>query len=119
MLSKREEGIQGEEKAIKVLKRKGYRIIGKNYRNPFGEIDIIAEEGGYLVFIEVKNRNTPTFGDPLDAINTKKKEHMIRSAMFYLKTNKCFERKVRFDVVGIDRESVKIVKHAFIVEQKQ
>jgi putative endonuclease len=113
---KREEGIQGEEQATKTLKGKGYRIIEKNYRSPFGELDIIAEEGGYLVFVEVKKRNTRTFGDSFEAVNNVKKKRIIKTAIFYMKTHKCYDRKVRFDVVGIDRENVKIVKHAFILE---
>ena len=117
MSNKREEGIQGEEQAAKTLKSKGYRIIEKNYRSPFGELDIIAEEGGYLVFVEVKKRNTRTFGDSFEAINAVKKKRIVRTAMFYMKTHKYQDRKVRFDVVGIDRENVKIVKHAFILEQ--
>ena len=117
MLTKREEGTKGEEKAIKILKKEGYKIIEKNYRNPFGEIDIIAEEDGYLVFVEVKKRNTATYGDPFQAIDTKKKKHMIKSAMFYMKDHKCFDKRVRFDVVGIAGESIKIIKHAFMVEQ--
>jgi putative endonuclease len=116
--SKREEGIKGEEEAVDRLREEGYRIIEKNYRTRFGEIDIIAEENGYLVFVEVKKRNTPAYGDPFHAINMKKRDHMVRSAMYYLKTHRCFDRKVRFDVVGIDRQDVKIVKHAFILEQK-
>ena len=114
--SKREEGKKGEERALVALKRDGYKIIEKNYRNPLGEIDIIAEENGYLVFVEVKKRNTPKFGGPLNAVDGKKKRHIIRSAMFYLKDHKCFDKKVRFDVVGIDSNGVQIIKHAFMVE---
>jgi putative endonuclease len=116
-ISKREEGQAGEDKAIGTLKKEGYKIIERNYRNPFGEIDIIAEEGGYLVFVEVKKRNTAAFGDPLHAINRTKRRHIIRSAMFYLKANKCFNRKIRFDVVGIQMETVRIVKHAFMADE--
>ncbi len=116
MLTKREIGIEGEDLATKALKKKGYKIIEKNYRSKFGEIDIVAEEKGYLVFIEVKRRNTGSFGDSFDAIDGKKKEHMIRSATYYLKSHKCFDRKVRFDVVGIDGNELKIIQHAFIVE---
>ncbi len=57
MATKREIGIAGEDEAAKALKKKGYRIVEKNYRSRFGEIDIVAEEKGYLVFIEVKRRN--------------------------------------------------------------
>jgi len=114
--NKREEGKKGEERALAALRKDGYKIIEKNYRNPLGEIDIIAEEDGYLVFVEVKKRNTLRFGSPLNAVDGKKKRHIIRSAMFYLKDHNCFERKVRFDVVGIDGSGVQIVKHAFMVE---
>jgi putative endonuclease len=114
--TKKEEGREGEDRAVSALKQSGYRILERNYRNLFGEIDIIAEEDGYLVFVEVKKRNSAAFGGSLLAIDAKKRRHMIRSAMFYLKDHKCFDRKVRFDVVGIDRERVKVVKHAFMAE---
>ena len=117
MTNKREIGAEGEDRATTSLKKQGYRIIEKNFRSPFGELDIIAEEGGYLVFVEVKNRKSSSFGTALQAINNTKKKHMIKTAMFYMKTHRCFNRRVRFDVVGIDSENVKIVKHAFILEQ--
>ena len=117
MSNKREEGTRGEEKAISILKAEGYKILDKNFRSYFGEIDIIAEEGGYLVFIEVKKRNTPVYGTSLEAVNKEKKRHIIKSAMYYLRTNRCFDKKVRFDVVGFDGGKAKIVKHAFDIEQ--
>lgn len=113
---KREEGAKGEAEAVRSLKGEGYRIIEQNYRNPFGEIDIIAEESGYLVFVEVKKRNSRAFGSPFHAIDLAKKRHMIKSAMFYMKKHRCFNRRVRFDVVGIDPDGVKIIKHAFMME---
>ncbi|HOP85981.1 MAG TPA: YraN family protein [Syntrophorhabdaceae bacterium] len=113
---KREQGKEGEDKATSILKAKGYKIIERNYRNPFGEIDIVAEEGGYLVFIEVKKRNTETFGDPLHAIDEAKKRHIIKSAQYYLKSHKLNNKKARFDVVGITKDNIKIVKNAFLVE---
>jgi putative endonuclease len=118
VLTKKEEGREGEDIAVRTLKKGGYRIVERNYRSLFGEIDIIAEEDGYLVFVEVKKRNSTKFGDPLLAIDKRKKQHIIRSAMVYLKNNKCFDRKIRFDVVGIDREQVKVVKGAFVLEQQ-
>ena len=116
MPDKREKGIKGEETALRFLKKEGYRIITQNYRSRFGEIDIIAEEDGCLVFIEVKSRSNKAFGGPFDSINSTKKRHMIQSAISYMKTNECFGRKIRFDVVGIESGSVKIIKHAFIAE---
>ena len=113
MADKRITGQEGEDRAAVVLKRKGYTIVATNYRSPFGEIDIIAEEGGFLVFIEVKRRTNRAFGTSLDAIDLKKKRHIIRSAQTYLKANDCLDRRVRFDVVGIDGGDVRVIKHAF------
>ncbi len=115
-MNKREVGSIGEESAIKALKKQGYKILERNHTTRFGEIDIIAEEGGYLVFVEVKKRNTGTFGDALAAITRVKQQHMVRSALWYMKKHKCFDRHVRFDAVGLDGGEVKIVKSAFMVE---
>ena len=116
-MSSREEGLRGEETAIKTLKRKGYKIVERNHRNRLGEIDIIAEEGGCLVFVEVKKRNTPSFGEAVCSIDERKKRHLVRAALFYLKTHRCTDRRVRFDVIGIDYDKIKLVKNAFLVEE--
>lgn len=118
MKSKREEGIQGEDRATQFLQKKGYRIIEKNFRSPFGEIDIIARDGNSLVFIEVKTRNTPFFGSPFQAITDKKKQHIIRSALYYMKNHQSLSNRVRFDVVGIEGDDVTIVQGAFVVDEK-
>ncbi|MGD0230491.1 MAG: YraN family protein [Syntrophorhabdales bacterium] len=115
----REEGLRGEDMAIKTLKRKGYRIIERNFRSRLGEIDVIAEEGGCLVFVEVKKRNTGLFGDALCSIDETKKRHLVRCALFYLKTHDGFDRSIRFDVIGIDSEQIKLVKNAFLVEEHE
>ena len=116
MMNKRQEGRIGEETAIKALKRRGYRILERNHATRFGEIDIIAEEGECLVFVEVKKRNTDRFGDALSAITRTKQRHIVKSALWYMKKHRCFNRRVRFDAVGLDGEQVKIVKSAFTVE---
>lgn len=115
-MGNREEGLRGEEMAIKTLKSKGYKIVERNHRNRLGEIDVIAEEGGCLVFVEVKNRNTALFGEALCSIDERKKRHLVRAALLYMKMHHCFNKSVRFDVIGIDSERVKIVKNAFLVE---
>jgi putative endonuclease len=115
-VNKRDVGSLGEETAIKTLKKRGYKILERNHTTRFGEIDIIAEEGGYLVFVEVKKRNTNQFGDALSAITRIKQQHIVKSALWYMKRNKCFDRRVRFDAVGLDGEQVKVVKGAFMVE---
>ena len=110
-----EEGLKGEETAIRALKGEGYRILERNYRSRFGEIDVIAEQGDYLVFVEVKKRNTESFGQSFSSITRRKRDHLIKSALFYMKAHKCCDRHVRFDVVGIDKGAAKIMKHAFII----
>ncbi|HEX2966532.1 MAG TPA: YraN family protein [Syntrophorhabdaceae bacterium] len=116
MTTNKEIGAEGENLAIRTLKKKGYRIIQKNYRTKFGEIDIIAEDKDCLVFIEVKRRSTGIYGMSFDAVSRTKKGHIIRTAQCYLKEFKCQNRKTRFDVVGIDEDEIRIVQHAFIVE---
>lgn len=106
-------GREGEDRAAAVLKKEGYKILSRNFKSRFGEIDIIAEDGGFLVFVEVKRRTGENFGTSLEAIDARKKLHMIRSAQIYLKVNRCPGRRVRFDVVGIDGDNVKVIKHAF------
>ncbi|MGA3174113.1 MAG: YraN family protein [Syntrophorhabdales bacterium] len=116
-MGNREEGLAGEEMAIKTLKRKGYKIIERNYRSRLGEIDVIAEEGECLVFVEVKKRNTGLFGEAVCSIDDRKKKHLVKAALFYLKTHDGFNRSVRFDVIGIDSKRIKLVKNAFLVEE--
>jgi putative endonuclease len=117
-VSSRHEGLLGEDTAIKMLKRNGYKIVERNYRSKLGEIDVVAEEGGYLVFVEVKKRNTGRFGEAICAVDERKKRHLVKAALFYMKTHDGFDRPVRFDVVGIDNERTKLVKNAFLVEEK-
>lgn len=116
-MGSREEGQAGEEMAIKALKRKGYRIIERNYRTRLGEIDVIAQEGDCLVFVEVKKRNTGLFGEAVCSIDERKKRHLVNAALFYLKTHDGFGKSIRFDVIGIDADKVKLVKNAFLVEE--
>jgi putative endonuclease len=113
----KEEGRRGEERAEEYLKGNGYRILEKNYRTPFGEIDIVAEEKGTLVFVEVKKRNTPRFGSPFEAVDALKRKRILRSALFYMKERRQTRRRVRFDVLGIDGEGVHLLKDAFCFEE--
>ena len=88
-MNKRKTGAVYEEKAAAYLKEKGYRILEKNYRCPLGEIDLIAEESGYLVFIEVKYRRTSRLGTGEEAVNTKKQRRILGAARWYLNGH-CF-----------------------------
>ena len=112
-----ERGHEGEERALVYLKKQGYTLLERNFRSRFGEIDIIASEGGYTVFVEVKLRNVSSFGTSLESISAEKRRRLIKTAHFYLKQKKAYDKKVRFDVLGIDGPDVKLVKNAFLVEE--
>jgi len=106
-----------EDEAARFLKREGYRILERNYRSVFGEIDIVAKESGYIVFIEVKSRSYPLFGPPHLRINRKKKKNIVNTAHSYLKKRGLEAADCRIDVVSIclDKEEgrVELIKDAF------
>ncbi|MDX9715476.1 MAG: YraN family protein [Dissulfurispiraceae bacterium] len=93
-------GINGEEKAAEFLKSKGYTILHRNYKVKFGEADIIAKHGEYLVFIEVKTRKGDLFGQPYEAVDTKKQQKLRSIALAFMK-NAGYEMPVRFDIISI------------------
>jgi len=93
-------GKDGEDLAVNFLKKKGYKIIERNFRTSFGEIDIIAKDGEIIVFTEVKTRTDETFGHPFEAVHRKKREKMRNVALCFLKMKKR-ELPSRFDVLSI------------------
>lgn len=97
-----EEGKAGEQYAADYLAGKGYRIVTRNYRCREGEIDIIAERGSFLVFVEVKERKTNALVSPLESITPNKRARMLRTASAYLLRHPC-ALQPRFDVIGLVR----------------
>lgn len=97
-------GFLGESWAKTYLERRGYRILERNFRCPLGEIDLVAEEGGEVVFIEVKTRKNTDFGYPEEQIPFSKQEKIATVAQWYLKHRERRERPARFDVVSIVME---------------
>ena len=111
-------GREGEDAAEAYLKKKGYRIIEKNFRCKLGEIDIIAEQGGVVVFIEVKARAGHQYGHPFNAVTPSKQRKIIQVAQSFLAKHRLLEKPTRFDVVGLtaDPESafkVELLENAF------
>jgi len=92
-------GTAGEKAAVKYLKKKGYKIIDTNYFVRGGEIDIIAQKDGYVVFIEVKTRTSDKFGLPTEAVGYTKQQRIQNAARFYIMSNG--EVDIRFDVIGV------------------
>jgi putative endonuclease len=99
--SNQDTGAAGERIASGFLREHGYRILGTNYRTPFGEIDIIAGHYGYTVFFEVKTRFSDRFGPPLASITRSKQRHIILNCLFYLKRHKLLDTPCRIDAIGI------------------
>ncbi len=110
-------GRKGEDEAAKALKKGGYRIIERNYRCSYGEIDIVAVHNGVVVFIEVKTRGSDRFGTPKEGVDYRKQVHITRSSSMYLAEKGLEDSEVRFDVVSIEavggRFTVEIIKDAF------
>ena len=94
-------GRKGEAAAERHLRRLGYRILKTGFRTRFGEIDIIAEESGTLVFVEVKTRRDIEAGDPVEAVDSRKQRRLIRLAEAYLQLQGTPEAICRFDVVSV------------------
>lgn len=111
-------GPYGENLASAFLVKKGYKILERNYRKRFGELDIIAEDGEDIVFVEVKTRKSTRFGNPFEAVDIRKQRKMSKVALSYLDSRKMNGRNARFDVVAImisERKvmEIEVIKNAF------
>ena len=106
-------GRAGEIKASEFLKKKGFKILKTNYKTYCGEIDIIAQDGEYMVFIEVKTRSSEDFGLPSEAVTFRKREKYYRVASEYLQRNKKMDAPCRFDVVEIENGKINHIIDAF------
>ena len=109
----RKTGTRYERIAGEYLKSKGYEILEYNYRSRTGEIDIIARDGEYLVFCEVKYRSSDKKGHPAEAVNPAKQRTISKSALCYMAVNGIDEVPCRFDVVSIENHKVILYRNAF------
>ena len=110
-------GKTGEQLAYHCLRKNGYRIVARNYRKYYGEIDLIGWESGSLVFVEVKLRQNANHGLPQDAVNLAKRRQISRVAKEYRKRHHLHDINYRFDIVSIQgnpgKERIEILKDAF------
>ncbi|MEJ2641274.1 MAG: YraN family protein [Desulfosarcinaceae bacterium] len=110
-------GRSSEARAARYLRKQGYRILEVNYQHRLGEIDIIAEEGDTLVFVEVKARRNPFLQTPKAAVTLRKQRKIVQVAQAYLKTAGHPLKRMRFDVVAISAHvtppQVELIRHAF------
>ncbi|MGE5403791.1 MAG: YraN family protein [Candidatus Saccharibacteria bacterium] len=99
---KRETGQRGEELAAVYLQRRGYKIITRNYRSRWGEIDIICRKNGVLIFVEVRSKSGDRFGEPEESITPAKMEKIRKTAFAYLeKESEVSFREIRFDFIAV------------------
>ena len=105
-------GAAGENQAVRYLKRSGYKILKRNYKNPFGEVDIIAEKGEVLAFIEVKTRLSENYGAPSEAVGRARIEKYKRAAEYYF-YGKQINFTVRFDIIEILHGEINHIENAF------
>ena len=116
-IARQELGILGEELAVRELGRLGYAILARRYRTPCGEIDIVADDRGTLVFVEVRARENAEFGTAAESVTPAKQRQVIRMARDYLTREGVEGKPCRFDVVAIMFEGaspdIEVFENAF------
>lgn len=105
-------GFRGESKAAAYLKKQGYEIVARNYKCPFGEVDVIAAKDGVLAFIEVKTRRSDTFGAPNEAVDSKRRGRYKNCVRYYF-TGREIDCTVRFDIIEVTKDGVNHIENAF------
>ncbi|MDO4438497.1 MAG: YraN family protein [Eubacteriales bacterium] len=118
--NKRAVGNKYEDIAVRNLKQSGYVILTRNYYTRYGEIDIIGRDGDVLCFIEVKYRKSSRYGMPYEAVDSRKQRKIIRTSeeFIYKNEDKLIELfhefpQIRFDIVEILNNKIRIIKNAF------
>lgn len=105
-------GAKGEKAAAKYLKREGYKILSRNYKTPFGEVDIIAQKGDVIAFVEVKLRTSDTFGTPSEAVNARRMQRYTNAARCYF-SGREINCTVRFDIIEVEGKKLNHIVSAF------
>ena len=95
-------GRLGENLAVRFLKKNGFRIVTRNYRCRFGEIDVIAEQDDQLVFVEVRSHGSSQRYLPEETVNAQKQQRLSRTALTYIQTYGLEDRAARFDIIAVE-----------------
>jgi len=109
-------GRSGEKMAAAFLRRRGYKVIGANVRTPFGELDLVAEQGGYTVFIEIKTRVTDSLGPPSLSITWAKQANIIRNALWYLMRYGLSDSFWRIDIASVKLDPFGRLEYIEVIE---
>lgn len=100
-------GRQGEDLAVEYLEKEGYRIVERNFFCRQGEIDVIAADKNYIVFIEIKSRTNIEYGFPAESVTTRKLKHLIKAIKYYLYKRNLENADIRIDVIEVYMEKGK------------
>lgn len=106
-------GQAGEDRALDYLSGHGLTLVERNFRCKVGEIDLIMQHQGCLVFVEVRRRGRDDFGGALASVTPAKQRRMVRAAQFYLRRHRHYP-PCRFDVVAIDGDSLNWLRNAIV-----
>ena len=113
-------GKRGEDLACAELEKRGYVIVDRRFRTRCGELDIVARDGGVLVFVEVKARSGSNFGTPFESITWKKRQRLSQMAASYLFVRRLAGVACRFDVVAVverqGMQTIELLRGAFDME---
>lgn len=112
MDNKIQKGKAGELSAENFLIKKGYEIVARNYRHKRSEIDLIAKQDNWLVFVEVRLRNSAAFGFPEQTISANKKTKLMEGAAHFLEESN-WKGNVRYDIIAIFRNQISHFEDAF------
>jgi len=116
-IDRRAFGASAEQLVAEHLERAGWRVRDRNVHCRFGELDVVAERGNVLAFVEVRMRSSAAWGDPSSSVSRSKQRKVVMAAMEYCQRNRLLERVIRFDVasvVGRGRDGhVELIEDAF------
>ncbi len=116
-MSRYETGLSGEARAEQYLIGQGMTVLARRYRGRDGEIDLVMQDGCYIVFVEVKARLQGWYGDGMMAVTPAKQRRMTHAAIAFLMEREWMDRSVRFDVVEITRAGIVHIPNAFMAAE--
>ena len=112
-------GLQGERVAERWLMSRGWKVLQRRYRSGHRDIDLIAQRDALVAFVEVKARMGTDFGDPVEAVDWRKRNQLVRSAFTWIDRHGRAGEVYRFDVIGVlvsgDRVRIRHVENAFVI----